>query len=70
MVVLYYLIFVSALMLLLLNSGVVLATVDLVKHRKAKEKLDYKNHLIQSLSLLVIVLIVFVVCIAILKVFV
>lgn len=70
MVVLYYLIFVSALMLLLLNSGVVFATVDLVKHRKAKEKLDYKNHLIQSLSLLVIVLIVFVVCIAILKVFV
>lgn len=70
MVVLYYLVFVSALMFLLCSLGVVFATIDLVKHRKVKEKPDYKNHLIQVLLASAIVFVIFVVCIAILKVLV
>lgn len=70
MIVLYYLVFVSMIVFVLFTSGVVLATVDLVKHRRVKEKLDYKNHLIHGLSISVIAFVIFIVCIAVLKVLV
>lgn len=66
MVVLYYLVVVSVLMFCLFNSGVVLSVVGIIKHRKSKN-LEYKHCLATSVSISTVALVIFIVCIAVLK---
>lgn len=66
MVVLYYLVVVSVLIFCLSNLGVVFSIVRIIKYRKSKN-LEYKHCLATTVFTLTVVLIIFIVCIAVLK---
>ena len=66
MVVLYYLAFVSVFIFCLANLGVVFSIVGIIKYRKSKN-LEYKHCLATAVFTLTVVLIIFLVCIAVLK---
>lgn len=65
MKVLNYLVFVLVLIFILFLSGVVFATIGLIKHREDKKL--YMSNVISSASISTIALVVCVICISFLK---